>query len=137
MARLHESSSADQPKLVDKPKDQEFCYKPPGNVFISIMDNCPVIIKRKSNMYEVNVLCETADFFMDPLPFRIIFNFLVTGPGRNEMMTGEEFMNKQLIRAIMLQSNSQCLIQAILHDWMQYCLFDLNLYSLPKEGYRM
>ena len=137
MARLHESSSADQPKLVDKPKDQEFCCKPPGNVFISIMDNCPVIIKRKSNMYEVNVLCETADFFMDPLPFRIIFNFLVTGPGRNEMMTGEEFMNKQLIRAIMLQSNSQCLIQAILHDWMQYCLFDLNLYSLPKEGYRM
>jgi len=117
VARLHESSSADQPKLVDKPKDQEFCCKPPGNVFISIMDNCPVIIKKRtSNMYEVNVLCETADFFTDPLPSRIIFNFLITGPGRNEMMTGEELMNKQLIRAIMLQSNSQCLIQAILHD---------------------
>ncbi|XP_023343963.1 uncharacterized protein LOC111713343 [Eurytemora carolleeae] len=57
VARLHESSSADQPKLVDKPKDQEFCCKPPGNVFISIMDNCPVIIKKRtSNMYEVNVL---------------------------------------------------------------------------------
>jgi len=83
-------------------------------------------------MYEVNALCETADFFTDPLPSRIIFNFLVTSPGRNEMMTGEELMNKQRIRAIMLQSNSQCLIQAILHDWMQYCL-----YSLPKEGYRM
>jgi len=107
VARLHESSSADQPKLVDKPKDQEFCCKPPGNVFISIMDNCPVIIKKRtSNMYEVT----------DPLPSRIIFNFLITGPGRNEMMTGEELMNKQLIRAIMLQSNSQCLIQAILHD---------------------
>ena len=117
VVRLHESSSADQPKLVDKPKDQEFCCKPPGNVFISIRDKCPVIIKKRtSKLYEVNVLCETADFFIDPLPSRLIFNFLVTDSGKSEMMTGEGLMYKQLIPAIMLQSNSQCLILAILHD---------------------
>lgn len=117
VARLHEASSVHKPKLVQKENTVPLCTKPPGNVYISLKERIPVILETqvRGNRFEAILFDQTSDFFTKPFPSRDMFNYIVNGPGRKEILSSEECKGLELIRALMFKCNGQCLIQPILH----------------------
>ena len=88
VARLHEASSVHKPKLVQKENTVPLCTKPPGNAYISLKERIPVILETqvRGNRFEAILFDQTSDFFTKPFPSRDMFNYIVNGPGRKEIL---------------------------------------------------
>ena len=91
MARLHEASSVHKQKLVQKENTVPLCIKPPGNVYISLKERIPVILEKQvqGNRFETILFDQTSDFFTGPFSSRDMFNYIVNGPGRKEILSSE------------------------------------------------